>query len=337
MKAYEIQGTFGLASLRRVERPDPRPGPGQVVVEIKASSLNYRDWLTVQGLYNPKQRLPLIPLSDGAGRVVERGPGAERFVLGARVVANFSPGWVCGEGTRSKFRTSLGGPNDGTLCERMVLPEDGLLEIPEHLSFEEAATLPCAALTAFNALVAQGGLLPGDVVLILGTGGVALFGLQFAKLAGARVIITSSSDDKLARARALGADEGINYQSVPEWAKQVRELTGKRGADHVLEVGGVGTFNESVRAVRFGGTVSVIGQLTGGAGEVNLVPVLMQNIRVQGVTVGSRELFERMNRAVSNHRLKPVIDRVFPFEEAPRAFEHLAKGAHFGKVCIHHG
>jgi NADPH:quinone reductase-like Zn-dependent oxidoreductase len=251
-------------------------------------------------------------------------------------MAHFAPGWIAGEGTREKFRTSLGGPSDGTLRQCMVLTEAGLAEIPAYLSFEEAATLPCAALTAFNALVDQGKIKPGDVVVLQGTGGVSLFGLQFAKLCGARVIITSSSDEKLARAQALGADVGINYRTTPAWGERVRELTGKRGADHVLELGGAGTLDESLKATRFGGTVSLIGRLAGGAGQVNLIPVLMQNIRIQGVTVGSRELLEQMNRALELHQIHPVIDQVFPYQEVPRALELLGRGGHFGKLCIRH-
>jgi NADPH:quinone reductase-like Zn-dependent oxidoreductase len=337
MKAYEIQGGFGLSALRLVERPDPRPGPGELLMEVKASSLNFRDWLMVLGLYNPKQKLPLIPGSDGAGVVVERGAGAQRFAVGTRIASAFAPGWVAGVGTRAKLKTALGGPNDGMLCERIVVPEEGCVELPAHLSFEEGATLPCAAVTAYNALVAQGQLGPGDWVVLQGTGGVSLFGLQFARLCGARVVITSAHDEKLERARSLGAEVGINYRAVPDWSKRVRELTQQLGADHILEVGGPGTLNESLRAVRFGGTVSVIGTLTGNVGEVNLIPVLMQNVRIQGVTVGSRELFEEMNRAIVAHALRPVVDQVFPFDEVPRAFEHLASGGHFGKVCIRVG
>jgi NADPH:quinone reductase-like Zn-dependent oxidoreductase len=228
----------------------------------------------------------------------------------------------------------LGGPLDGTLVEEVALHEEGLVLVPAHLSWEEAATLPCAAVTAWSALVTQGGLEAGDTVVVLGTGGVSLFALQIAHLHGARVIVTSSSDAKLERARALGAAETINYQAVPDWEKRVRELTGGTGADHVIEVGGGGTFARSVRAVRIGGQISLIGVLAGNATEVNLAPILMQNIRIQGVIVGSRETFEHLLRAVGHHQLRPVVDRVFPFAEARAAFDHLAGQGHFGKIVL---
>jgi NADPH:quinone reductase-like Zn-dependent oxidoreductase len=337
MKAYEIRKPFGLDALTLVERPDPIPGPGQVLVGVRAASLNYRDLLTVQGLYNPKQPLPLVPLSDGVGEVLRTGEGVTRVKVGDRVAGTFAQKWLAGPPTKQKLLSTLGGPLDGMLADHVVLPEEGVVAVPSHLSDEEAATLPCAGLTAWSALVEQGGLRAGDTLLVLGTGGVSTFGLQIARLAGARVIVTSSSDAKLERARGLGAWETINYAAQPEWERKVKELTAGVGADHVLEVGGSGTLARSLRAVRIGGTISLIGSLTGLTAEVNLAHVLMQNVRIQGVLVGSRETFESMNRAVAFHRLRPVVDRVFPFAEARAAFEHLAGQRHFGKIVIRIG
>jgi NADPH:quinone reductase-like Zn-dependent oxidoreductase len=334
MKAFEIRGSFGLDALTLHERPDPMPRSGQVLVRLRAASLNFRDLLTVQGLYNPKQPLPLIPLSDGVGEVVRTGDGVTRVAVGDRVAASFFQKWIAGEPTKAKLLSALGGPLDGTLADHIVLHEEGLVHVPAHLTDEEAASLPCAAVTAWSALVEQGEVRPGDTVLVLGTGGVSLFALQFARLAGARVIATTSRDERRDRLRELGVWETINYKTTPDWSKRVKELTGGIGADHVVEVGGGETFNKSVRSVRVGGRVSLIGVLAGITGDVAMNPILMQNIRVQGVIVGSRETFERMNRSVDQHKLRPVVDRVFPFAEARAAFEHMASHAHFGKIVI---
>ncbi len=334
MRAFEVRDGFGLDHLHLGERPAREPGPGEVALAMRAVSLNYRDWLTVVGQYNPKQRLPLIPCSDGVGVVTELGPTVTGWQVGDRAVPIFAQRWLAGEPTREKVRSTLGGPLDGTLCERMVVPAASLVAPPAHLTDAEAATLPCAALTAWNALLGQGDLQAGDTVLVQGTGGVALFALQFAQLAGARVIITSGSDEKLARARALGAWEGINYRREPGWGARAKDLTGGRGVDLVVEVGGAGTLAESLRATRFGGTVAMIGVLAGGVRELNVVPIFMQQVRLQGVLVGHRESFEAMNRAISHHQLRPVVDRVSPWTDARAAFEHLAAGRHFGKVCL---
>jgi NADPH:quinone reductase-like Zn-dependent oxidoreductase len=334
MKAIEIRGSFGLDSLTLHERPDPTPGPGQALVRVKAVSLNYRDLLMVKGVYNPKQPLPLVPCSDAAGEVLAVGVGVTRVTAGDRVAASFFQRWAAGEPTKAKLLSALGGPLEGTLADHVVLHEDGLVQVPAHLTDEEAATLPCAGVTAWSAVVEQGGIRAGDTVLVLGTGGVSLFALQLARLAGARVIATSGREERLPRLRELGAWETINYQTTPDWPKRVKELTGGVGADHVVEVGGAGTFNKSVRSVRVGGRVSLIGVLSGAAGEIALNPILMQNIRVQGVIVGSRESFEKMNRAIAQHAMRPVVDRVFPFAEARNAFDHMASQAHFGKVVI---
>jgi NADPH:quinone reductase-like Zn-dependent oxidoreductase len=334
MRVVEIRGAFGLDHLVEVERPEPRPGFGQVVVRVRAASLNFRDLLTIEGRYNPKQPLPLIPCSDGAGEVVAAGEGVSRVRVGDRVCGAFAQRWIAGEPTRERLRSTLGGPLDGMLAEMVALDQEGVVRVPAHLTDEEAATLPCAAVTAWSALVTEGGLAAGETVLVQGTGGVSLFALQLARLAGARVIATSSSDEKLGRARELGAAEGINYRAVPQWGKRVRELTGGAGADQVIEVGGAGTFQQSLQAVRFGGRISLIGNLAGSSAEVMLTSILMQRIRVQGILVGHRESFEAMNRAIELHRLRPVIDRVFPLAEARQAFEHMAAGGHFGKICI---
>lgn len=334
MRAFEIQ-SFGVANIALVERPDPVPGPGQVLVRLHAASLNFRDHLMIAGLYNPKQKLPLIPLSDGVGDVVAVGPGVDRKI-GERVLGCFFQRWHARPVPRdvNQIRSTLGGPLDGCLATHVLLDADAVVKAPDYLSNEEAATLPCAALTAWSALVTQGQLSPGEVVVVQGTGGVSLFALQISKLCGAQVIITSSSDEKLERARALGADWTINYRRTPEWGKAVRDCLGGLGADHIVEVGGGGTVEQSLRAVRPGGTVSVIGVLAGPAAPLNLLPVLMQNVRLQGVLVGTRTEFEAMNRAFAAHQLRPVVDRTFDFEAAPEAVQHLASGGHFGKVTI---
>jgi NADPH:quinone reductase-like Zn-dependent oxidoreductase len=334
MQVYEFQA-FGFDSIKLVERPQPSLGTGQVLLKMRAFSLNYRDLMMVKGQYNPKLRMPAVPLSDGVGEVVEIGPGVSRVKVGDRVAGAFMPGWIAGELTEAKARTALGGGGPaGMLAEMVVLHEDGAVHVPEHLSDEEAATLPCAAVTAWHALVGEGSLKSGDTVLVQGTGGVSIFALQLATLAGARVIVTSSRDDKLARAIKLGASDGINYNTTPEWDKRVRELTGGVGVDYVVEVGGAGTLTQSMKAVKSGGQISLIGVLTGGAGQINPLPILMRNIRVQGIFVGTREMFEAMNRAIALHKLKPVVDRVFPFSDAVAAFRYMETAAHFGKVAI---
>jgi len=337
VRAWEVRGAFGLDNLALVERPDPQPGPGQVVVRVRAASLNARDLMTVEGRYNPKQPLPLVPCSDGAGEVVAIGSGVTRVKVGERVTSVFAQRWQGGPPTREKLRSTLGGPLDGMLAEQVVLAEDGVLAFPEHLSFVEAATLPCAAVTAWSALSTEGGVTAGDVIVAQGTGGVSIFALQLGRLLGARVIVTSSSEEKLARAGELGAAAGIPYREVPEWGARVRELTGGLGADHVVEVGGAGTLAQSLKAVRFGGTISIIGVLAGAATELVLTSVLMQQIRLQGILVGSRESFAAMNRAIALHGMRPVVDRVFAWSEAREAFAHMAGGSHFGKICVEVG
>ena len=333
MRAYRIHDFEGVESYRIEDLPEPSPGPGEAVVRVRATSLNYRDLLVVKGLYSRNLPLPLIPLSDASGEVAAVGTGVTRVRPGDRVAAAFMPAWVAGEPNETKANSALGGAVNGVLAEQIVINHEGLVKLPDHLSFEEAATLPCAGVTAWHALVHEGQVKAGETVLLLGTGGVSIFALQFARLSGARVIVTSSSDEKLERARGMGASDGINYKSTPDWDKRVRELTGGVGVDHVVEVGGAGTLPRSLKAVRMGGRIGMIGVLSG-AGDVNPTPILMKNVRVQGIFVGSREMFEAMNRAIALHQLRPVVDRVFDFDQAGEALRYLESGAHFGKVVI---
>ncbi len=337
MRAWQVGGAFGLENLELVERPAPEPGPGQLRLRLLAASINFRDLLMVRGAYNPKQPLPLVPCSDGVGEVVAVGAGVRSPAVGERVIPIFAQGWLAGPPRRDAVRTTLGGPLDGTLAEEMVVAAEAVVPAPGHLEDEEAATLTCAGVTAWNALAESGSVRAGDTVLTLGTGGVSIFALQLARLLGARVVVTSSSDEKLARARELGAWEGINYRSTPEWGRRVKELTGGRGVDHVIEVGGAGTLAQSLTAVRLAGTISLIGVLAGRVTDLDVASILMRSVRIQGVLVGSRDHFEAMNRAIELHGLRPVVDRVFPFSDVPRAFEHLAAGRHFGKVCVRIG
>lgn len=333
MKVFEIRDAFGLENLKCVERPLAEPGRGQVRVGLKAASINYRDILMIRGHYDPKQSLPLIPCSDGAGVVEAVGEGVTRFEVGQRVATLFAQKWWSDIPDFSRMRSTLGGPLDGTLAESIILSEEGLVAVPEHLTDVEAATLPCAAVTAWSALVTLGGVKPGETILVQGTGGVSIFALKFANVLGARTIVTSSSDRKLERAKALGAWETINYKDIPEWGKEARKLSGG-GVDHVVEVGGGGTLEQSLQAVRAGGVISIIGVLSGPGSRISVVPIFMRRIRLQGVFVGSRDSFEAMNRAIAQHQIRPVVDRVFPFDDAPQAFEHMDAGRHFGKIAI---
>jgi NADPH:quinone reductase-like Zn-dependent oxidoreductase len=333
VRAWQLAGGFGLERLAPVELPEHTPAAGEALVRLSAISLNYRDLLMVRGAYDPRQKLPLVPCSDGVGEVVAVAPEVTRVAPGDRVCPIFAQRWLCGEPTREKLRSTLGGPLDGTLREAVSLPAEGLVKVPDYLSDVEAATLPCAAVTAWSALKAAA-VGAGDTVLVLGTGGVALFALQLARLLGARVIVTSSSDAKLELARELGAAEGINYRQLPEWGRQVRDRTAGRGVDLVVEVGGADTLPQSLAAVRFGGTVALVGVLTGSQAPLSLPSVFMRQVRLQGVLVGHRESFEELLRALQQNQLRPVVDRVFPFAEAPQAFQRLASGEHFGKVAI---
>lgn len=335
MKAFELQDTSGIEALRLVEKPVPSPGERDVLVRIRAVSLNYRDLLTVKGGYGSRQKLPLIPLSDGAGVVEAVGSGVTQFKAGDKVIGSFFENWIGGRPTRDKLAGALGGSADGVLCEYRVFRQEALILSPPHLSFEEAATLPCAGLTAWGAVVGAGATKPGDVVLTQGTGGVSLFALQFAAMCGARIIATSSSDAKIEKLKNLGADKTVNYVSVPEWGKLAREMTAGNGVDLVVEVGGVGTLNESIRATRIGGTIALIGVLAGPSPGASRLPlIVMQQQRIQGVTVGPVEDLQAMANAMAAVKLRPVIDRVFAFEDCKEAFAYMAEGKHFGKIAI---
>ena len=333
MRLYRIPSPGSIEALTLTEADTPRPGPHQVLVRMRAASLNFRDLAIVRGQYMMGPLPPdLVPLSDGAGEVVETGPGVSRVATGDRVAGIFMQSWQGGDMEPHHGLSALGGAVNGVLAEYVVFNEEGLVKIPPHLSFEEAATLPCAAVTAWNALFGLKSLLPGQTVLTLGTGGVSIFALQFAHTAGARVISTSSSDEKLARALALGASDGINYRQHEDWNSNVRALTHGRGADHVVEVGGPGTLQRSIFSAKLGGIVSLIGVLS--YGELNALTILGGGVIVRGLLVGSRALFEDMNRAITLHKIHPVIDRVFPFEDAQQAYRHLAGATHVGKVVI---
>jgi NADPH:quinone reductase-like Zn-dependent oxidoreductase len=334
MKAYQLTAQTGADALRLNELPEPKPGPGQVLVRVHATSLNYRDLMIASGRYGSPVSLPLIPLSDGAGEIVAVGDGVTRWKKGARVAGTFFQDWQTGPLRREAFGSALGGALNGMLAEYVALSANGVIDIPPYLSFEEAATLPCAALTAWNALVTSGKISAGQTVLVLGTGGVSIFALQFAKLHGARVIITSSNSDKLARARSLGADETINYQTTPDWDQEVFRLTANAGADHVVEVGGTQTMPKSLHALALGGTISVIGGVSGFTSQVALFDILGRGAVLRGIYVGNRDMFEAMNRALVLPRLKPVIDRVYPYAEAAAAYRYQDSGAHFGKLVI---
>ncbi len=333
MKAFRV-AKFGFESLEMMDIPMPGPGPGQVLVKVHAVSLNFRDLLVVRGLYNPKMHLPRIPCSDGAGEVVQVGAGVTRVKVGDRVAGIFMQNWLDGSLTVEKSKRALGGDVDGMLAAFVVLDADGVVEIPKHLSYAEGATLPCAAVTAWQALVHAAAVKAGDTVLIQGTGGVSIFALQFAKLMGARVLGTSSSDEKLERAKALGLDAATNYRTQPEWAQWAISQTGGEGVDAVVEVGGAGTFSQSLRAVRISGTVAQIGVLSAASEPISVTPILHKQIHVRGIYVGSRAMFEEMNRAIAQAQLHPVIDHVYGFEEARVAMEHMSGASHFGKVVI---
>lgn len=338
MKSWVIPSPKGIDSLTLAERPDLAPGPRQVLVRVRATSLNYRDLMTVEGSSARAAPKPdLVPLSDGAGDVVAIGPGVTRVKAGDRVAGCFMQKWVGGAIDEAAQASAMGGAIDGMLTELAVLEEDGVVRLPGHLSFEEGATLPCAGVTAWHALVEIGGIKAGDTVLVLGSGGVSIFALQFARMFGARVIATSGSKAKAERAKKMGAEAVIDYRAVPDWDREVMKLTGGRGVDITVEVGGAGTLPRSFMATRIAGRITVIGLLTGAGAEVDPMPILRRNLRVQGLYVGNRQMFEAMNRAIEANGLKPVIDKVFPFAEAKDAYRHMKSQNHFGKIVISHG
>jgi NADPH:quinone reductase-like Zn-dependent oxidoreductase len=335
-KLYELDlSRKGFDAVRLTERSRPEPGHGEVLLRIHAVSLNFRDLLIINHLYPVASGAKgLIPCSDGAGEVVAVGEGATRFRKGDRVAGAFFQGWIDGTLTYPAIATSLGGAVSGMLAEYVVLREQGLVPVPDALSFEEACTLPCAGVTAWHALVETGKLTAGQSVLVLGTGGVSIFGLQIGKAMGARVIVTSSSDDKLEYARAMGADGLINYRKTPDWDQEVLRLTEGAGVDHILEVGGAGTLPKSLQSAALHGQVNIIGVLTGLTNNIDFLPVLAKNLRLQGIFVGSRAMLESLMDAVGTNSIRPVIDKIFPFEEAVEAYRHLASAQHIGKVLI---
>ena len=333
MRAYHLPGPTGIESLKAADIPMPKPGRGQVLVKVHACSLNYRDLAIASGNYRMGSKPDLIPLSDGAGEVVETGADVTRVKAGDRVASCFFQRWIGGEPGNAAAPSALGGAIDGMLAEYVVLEEGGVVHIPAHLNYDEAATLPCAAVTAWHALMVHGGLIAGRTILVQGTGGVSIFGLQIARMMGANIIATSSSDAKLQRAKAMGATHTINYKTTPDWDKAAMELTGGAGVDQVVEVGGAGTFAKSIGAIKPGGKISMIGVLSGGA-EINPMMIMGKRANIQGISVGSTQMFEALNAAFSANGVKPVIDKTFGFDETKAAFAHLKGASHFGKVVI---
>lgn len=331
MRVWQIP-SFGIDSLELASRPDRKPGPGEVQIEVRAVSFNYRDLMMVKGLYNPKLKLPRIPCSDGAGEVVAVGPGVTAWQPGDRVAGIFMQNWLDGPLTAARAKGALGGDIDGVLADYAVLKESGLVSVPGHLSFQEAATLPCAAVTAWNAL-ATGDLKPGSTVLIQGTGGVSIFALQFARLRGARVLGVSSSYEKLQRASAMGLDAGLNYRDNPEWDRWALDQTSGEGVDLVVEVGGAGTLARSLKAVRFGGTVAQVGVLANSTESFPIPFILHKMARIHGIYVGSRRDFVEMNRAISLTQLRPVGEE-FHWTQAREVLERMEEASHFGKLVL---
>ncbi|WCL47647.1 zinc-dependent alcohol dehydrogenase family protein [Leptospira sp. GIMC2001] len=334
MKAITLS-KFGRENLvfGDIENPGS-PGAGNVLIRYKAASLNYRDLLVIAGKYNPKFPLPLIPCSDGAGEIVEVGESVTDFQVGDRVMSCFAPSWIDGEASHSELRNTLGGPLPGTMREYAILPASGIVKTPDYLTDEEAACLPCAAVTSWSSLVRLGGIKAGDWVVVQGTGGVSLFAIQIAKASGAKVILTTGSEDKKKRGMDLGADYVIDYKAKPNWGREAKKITGDIGVDHVMEVGGAGTLEQSIRAIRPFGTIHLIGVLGGGEGSINLLPVVMNQVKMQGVVVGSRNTFREMVKAFEAHKIHPVVDQVFSWKNFQDALEHLKLANHFGKIAI---
>jgi NADPH:quinone reductase-like Zn-dependent oxidoreductase len=333
MRVVEAAG-LAIDRLRLVERPVPEPRCGEILIRLAAATLNYRDVAILTGRYRPGLQLdrPFIPASDGCGTVVALGPEVTRFALGDRVVPVYTQGWIDGRPTpEMRTQHTIGFPLDGVLCEYIAVPARDAVHAPASLSDLEAATLPIAGLTAWTTLQ-EACVKPGDWVLAMGTGGVAIFALQFAKLAGARVAVISSSDDKLARARQLGADATVNYRTTPDWVAPVRQATGGRGVDIVIET--AGTLAQSLAAAAFGAYVGVVGFTQGHAADLDVRQIIGPMIRIHGIAVGSRTGFEAMNRAIAQHALRPVVDRVFPLDRVQDAFALMARGGHFGKIAI---
>jgi NADPH:quinone reductase-like Zn-dependent oxidoreductase len=332
MKAYQYRMGEPISALRIVDLPMPSVGPGQVLVKMHAAALNFRDLLVVTGQFPRAQQEVIVPLCDGAGEVVEAGADVTTVKIGDRVTPLYNQRWMAGEMQDSDTAWSIGGCLDGVAAEYRVFDEMGVLKFPDHLSYEEAATLPCAGVTVWNALHGPRPLAAGDTLLTLGTGGVSIHALQMAKAAGAEVIVTSSSDEKLARAKALGADHVINYGATPDWDVPVRAITGGRGVDHVIENGGGGTMLRSIKSTRRGGWIHIIGLIA--PGEIDPVHILLSGVTVRGQEVGSREMFAAMNRSLAHSKIKPVVDKVFAFDQLPAALDELGEGRHFGKLVL---
>jgi NADPH:quinone reductase-like Zn-dependent oxidoreductase len=335
MKAYELKpDAKGLDDLIAVERPEPKAGAGEVVIRVRAASLNARDQGVAAGRYRGGAvTKPTIPLSDGAGEVIAVGPGVTRVKLGDRVMHTFRKNWIDGPYHPNHIGETMGLPLDGMLAEQVAASEQDCVAVPDHLSDEEAACLPCAGVTAWHALMEKKALRPGETVLLIGTGGVAIFGLQFAKLAGAKAIVVSSSDQKLARARELGADGGVNYKTHADWEKEVLRLTGGRGVDHVVEVGGA-TLPRSIASLAIGGHIHAIGFVAGQQPSFTASDFVRRDGHLDGIMVGSRAMFERMNAAISAAKMKPVVDKIFTFQTARLAYEYQRSPDLFGKVVI---
>ncbi|MBA4014026.1 MAG: NAD(P)-dependent alcohol dehydrogenase [Phenylobacterium sp.] len=337
MRALEVAAPWGFDALKVVEAPDPTPGHGEVLVRMKAVSLNYRDMLMVNGMYSRGSSTAggtITPFSDGCGVVEAIGPGVTRVAVGDRVATLFFQNWTSGRPTLEKLSSALGFPVPGAGRELGVFSQEGVSKVPDFLTDQQVATLPCAALTAWRGLFEDARLEPGDTVVLQGTGGVSIFGLQFAHAAGYRTVITSSSDEKLARAKALGADHLVNYRTTEDWAGAVRQATGGVGADFVMEVGGAGTIQQSLKAVRIGGHIAIIGVVAGGAEGVHPGVLIGNSARLQGLSVGSRDMFEAMCRAIELHRIEPVVDKVFPWTDVAKAFAAMQGGEHFGKIVL---
>jgi NADPH:quinone reductase-like Zn-dependent oxidoreductase len=335
MRALQVKPPWGLDALEVVDAPDPAPGPGEVLVRMKAVSLNYRDLLMVGGMYGraPKGEL-ITPFSDGCGVIEAVGAGVTRVAVGDRVATMFFQRWISGPPNLDKLSSSLGSPIPGAGRELAVFSADGVSKVPDFLTDQQVATLPCAALTAWRALFEDASLQPGDTVVLQGTGGVSIFGLQFAHAAGYRTLITSSSDEKLARAKAIGADHLVNYKTTPDWSQAVREATAGVGADLIIEVGGGGTIEQSMRAIRIGGHVAIVGVVAGLGSGFNTAALIGNSAKLQGLSVGSRDMFEAMCRSMTLSDIRPVVDKVFPWTEAKAAFTAMQGGEHFGKIVL---
>ncbi|MEM7424044.1 MAG: NAD(P)-dependent alcohol dehydrogenase [Pseudomonadota bacterium] len=334
MRAWQITSDGGVDALTLSEVAMPEPGPGQVRLRLRANSVNYRDLTTIEDPVPRRIAYPTTPNSDGAGEISAVGPGVTEFAIGDRVTSCFFSDWEAGPCSPHAMASALGGARPGVLAEEVVLPAGGVIAMPGHLSFDEAATLPCAALTAWHALTRPAPVVPGETVVLLGTGGVSVFAQQFCTMMGARTIVTSSSDAKLERMQTLGADETVNYRAKPDWEAEILRLTDGAGADRVVEVGGPGTLQKSIEATRVGGTIGLIGVLTGMAGQVVPTSIMRKSLTVRGIYVGSRQMFAEMNRAISHHGLHPVIDQTFSFDDARSVYHTMRAAGHFGKLVV---